>query len=103
MIDWIESELGRYTVLHLSRYFPHHKMTRDATPLSTLTDLYDIARNKLPYVYLGNVSSLEGQDTFCPDCGAGLIKRSGYNTQIEGITADLKCCKCNNPIQSMIL
>lgn len=103
MTDWIESELGRNTVLHLSRYFPHHKMSRQATPLSTLADLHEIARKKLPYVYLGNVGGQEGQTTYCPGCGAVLISRRGYHTRIEGLSRDLKCISCNAPIENMVL
>jgi len=103
MIDWIAGELGPYTVLHLSRYFPHHKMTRDATPLSTLVDLYALAREKLPYVYLGNVHAAEGQDTFCPECGALLISRNGYSTSVRGIGPDHACLKCGSPVKNMVL
>ena len=103
MIDWIEGELGRYTVLHLSRYFPQHKMSREATPLSTLTELHEIARKKLPFVYLGNVSGGDGQTTCCPGCGAVLISRRGYRSRIEGMSTDLKCLSCSTPIENMVI
>jgi pyruvate formate lyase activating enzyme len=103
MIDWIATELGMYTVLHLSRYFPHHKLTIDPTPVDTLRDLYALANKKLPYVYLGNVVSYKGQQTRCAACGELLIDRSGYHTEIRSITQDSKCSKCGSPVQNLIL
>ncbi len=127
MIDWIAGELGECTPLHLSRYFPHHKMTRKATPAETLQDLYGIARNKLHYVYLGNMSSAEGQNTYCPNCSELLISRNGYQTEIVGIgrikpenlgenstgdsgevanedsNEDFRCQNCNTSLQNIVL
>ncbi len=103
MIDWINKELGMYTVLHLSRYFPHHEFTRDPTPVDTLKRLYAIASLKLRYVYLGNVASYKGQQTRCPECEELLIDRTGYHTEIRNITPDSHCSKCGFPIQNLIL
>jgi pyruvate formate lyase activating enzyme len=103
MISWIATELGEYTVLHLSRYFPHHKLTIGPTPVDTLRELYELARRKLHYVYLGNVASSGGQQTRCATCGELLIDRSGYHTVIRSITKDAKCNKCGSPIQNLIL
>jgi len=103
MIDWIAFELGEYSVLHLSRYFPHHKMTIEATPVNTLLNLYGIAREKLHFVYLGNMVSRDGQNTFCPQCNELLVNRSGYHADAGGISEDLHCKKCNASIQNMIL
>ncbi len=103
MIDWIATELGENTILHLSRYFPHHKMKIEATPVNTLLDFYGIAREKLHYVYLGNVVSHEGQNTYCLSCGELLINRTGYNTVVKGLTEDANCKKCNTFIQNLVL
>jgi len=103
MVDWICNELGENTVLHLSRYFPHHKMTIPGTPVSTLEKLYNIAREKLQFVYLGNVAGSEGQQTQCPECGKVLVSRHGYNTSINGISHAGKCKSCGAFIQNMVL
>lgn len=103
MIDWIYKELGEYSILHLSRYFPHHKMTITGTPLSTLERLFNIAKEKLHYVYLGNVPGSEGQNTSCPYCQNLLISRSGYFTSVTGITGEGKCRNCGGKIPNMIL
>ena len=103
MIDWIYNELGKSTVLHLSRYFPHHKMTIPSTPVSTLEKLYNIAREKLHFVYLGNVAGSDGQNTHCPECGKVLISRLGYGIKMEGITPSSKCKGCGAFIEGMVL
>jgi pyruvate formate lyase activating enzyme len=103
MIDWISTELGVYTVLHLSRYFPHHKLTIGPTPVDTLRDLLALASQKLHYVYLGNVASNKGQQTRCAECGELLIDRAGYHAEIRSITKDTKCNKCGSPVQNLIL
>jgi pyruvate formate lyase activating enzyme len=103
MVDWIADELGRHTVLHLSRYFPHHKLTTGPTPVDTLKYLYDLAGKKLSFVYLGNVASYKGQQTRCPACGELLINRSGYHTEVRNMTPETKCKKCGSPIQNLIL
>ena len=47
--------LGRNIPLHISRFFPCFHMTdRDATDVSKVYRLADIAREKLKYVYTGN-------------------------------------------------
>ncbi len=103
MVEWIASELGEYSILHISRYFPHHKMKRPATPVTTLLKLYGIARERLHFVYLGNLASSDGQNTFCPQCGELLISRNGYLTRVRGIGKDAHCRNCNAPIQNLVL
>ncbi len=47
--------IGRNIPLHISRFFPCFHMTdRDATDVSKVYRLADIAREKLKYVYTGN-------------------------------------------------
>lgn len=41
--------------LHLSRYFPNYKLDKPPTPKEKLLEAYQIAKEKLEYVYLGNV------------------------------------------------
>jgi pyruvate formate lyase activating enzyme len=99
MTDWIVTELGRETILHISRYFPAWKMHNAPTPVSTLKKFYEIASRKLDYVFLGNVSPLEeGQDTVCPQCGATVIRRSGYRTEITGLDKQGRCTQCGKKI-----
>jgi pyruvate formate lyase activating enzyme len=94
MMEWIRDELGKETVLHISRFFPTYKLVHNATPESLLARFYYIALEYLDYVYLGNVSSDKGRDTICPKCNHRLISRNGYHTSVEGIAGDGQCKKC---------
>ncbi len=98
MTGWIADELGKATVLHISRYFPMFKMTSEATSTLKLKTLYDIAAEKLDYVYLGNLRSGEGQNTFCPGCKTEVIERISYDTRITGLDEEGSCRKCRQEV-----
>ncbi len=55
LVDWIYDNVGPETPLHFSRYFPCYNMSIPATPLESLKRAERIAKEKLKYVYLGNV------------------------------------------------
>lgn len=103
MIKWIASELGENTVLHLSRYFPTYRMVNNSTPPILLETLKDIAGNYLKYVYLGNLRSNSGHNTFCPECGAMAIKRAGYLVSYHSLGRDGRCTECGYRFDGMVL
>ena len=94
LIDWV-TELGVDTPLHFSRYFPHYELTIEPTPVETLRRAWKMAREKLRYVYVGNVWIDGTSDTLCHKCGNLLIQRSYYLTRITGIE-DGRCEKCGS-------
>jgi pyruvate formate lyase activating enzyme len=96
--EWIASELGKSTPLHLSMYFPMYKRINPATPDETLLKLYKVAIKKLDHVYIGNTKSEYGQNTSCPVCGTGVTVRSGYDTRIYNLDIEGKCTGCGNLI-----
>jgi len=98
MLSWIKTELGEETVLHLSRYFPAYQMTIPATPRKTLDSLFELAREYLPYSYLGNINSDQGSDTHCPACSSLVIERTGYSTRISGLDDSGHCTQCHKSI-----
>ncbi len=52
--EWLAT-ISPEIVLHISRFFPHHKMLNSApTPVDTVMRLCEAARQYLPYVYAGN-------------------------------------------------
>jgi len=102
MVYWIVDNLGYDTVLHLSRYFPRHKLNLEPTSVERLIELYNIAKEKLLHVYLGNVSLTIGRDTRCHKCGALLIERLGYQINIVGLTENGHCRACGEFILSYI-
>ena len=100
LVDFV-AELGPEVPLHFSAYFPSYKMTIEATPISALLRAREIARERLFYVYLGNVRTADGSDTHCPQCDNLLIARQGYGTTIKGIDKD-KCGNCGRKVDMVI-
>ena len=96
MVKWIADELGKYTPLHISRYFPQHKLKTDATPTETISEFYITAKKELAYVFPGNIHTYDGvSDTQCPGCSITVIERGGYAATLKNMTTDGKCSKCN--------
>ena len=98
MVQWIREELGQDTVLHLSRYFPAHKSSIQKTSLGLLFNFCETAKQYLDYVYLGNVTGSESQNTICSQCGKIVISRYGYFIQRNGIDINGICTHCNNKV-----
>jgi hypothetical protein len=98
MVDWIAECCGKDTILHISRYFPMFKIDNLPTSQSKLESLYLVAKEKLNFVYLGNIKTPNGQNTDCPNCNQRLITRSGYNVHIDHLKKSGKCIKCNYPV-----
>lgn len=95
MFEWLANELGEQTVLHLSRYHPAHLLDTPPTPPETLLRFYQLAKEKLQYVYLGNIhGDDDGQNTACPKCGSIVIKRRGFNASPIGVDGKGNCVKC---------
>ncbi len=97
LIDYVAS-LDRDIPLHFSRYFPHYQLNVPSTPVDKLMEAYELAKEKLNYVYLGNLWSDEGANTYCPKCKALLIQREGYATRIVDLRGR-SCQKCGGEIK----
>lgn len=83
---------------HLSRFHPDYQYLKASpTPVSTLKMAAKIGREEgLNYVYLGNVWG-EGEDTFCPNCGALLIRREIFWVKINRIKNG-SCPECGQTV-----
>jgi pyruvate formate lyase activating enzyme len=93
LITWV-SELGVDTPLHFSRYFPQYRCDLPPTPAETLENAYTRAKNRLRYVFVGNISLPGTSDTYCYNCGALLISRAGYTIRIERLSQG-RCTVCD--------
>ena len=81
-----ELQTGGNTVpWHLSAYHPDHKWRAPATDPLFLEAAADGAKEKLIFVYTGNIAA-EKNDTPCPHCGKILIYRRGYRVDLSGIS-----------------
>jgi pyruvate formate lyase activating enzyme len=77
---WVRTNMGSDIPLHFSRFFPQYKMQHlPPTPLETLDTARQIALEEgLYFVYIGNIRSPEGENTYCPGCHKLLIERQSY-------------------------
>jgi len=99
MCDWILENLGDQVPIHFTAFHPDFKMLdKTRTPTSTLNMARNIAlKSGIKYVYVGNVHSLEGQTTYCPNCKEPLIIRD-WHSVIDIKLKDGKCWKCDTKI-----
>ncbi len=90
---WIIDNLGELTPWHVTRFFPYAQLTNvPPTPVETLDRAVAIGRQEgLKFVYLGNVATKTGMNTYCPKDGQLAISRHGYDVDIIAVTPDGKC------------
>ena len=95
---FIRDELGPDTPWHISGFHGAHKMLEH--PSSTLGQLeaaWSIGRNEgLRHVYMGNLASAMGANTFCPECGEMVVERRGY--EVVQTAQGGVCPKCGQQI-----
>ena len=84
---------------HVSRFFPQHQLTDAAiTPEDSIYKRLEIGKaNGIQYLYAGNIPGDKWAHTHCHNCGALLIKRSGYSTRVIDINGG-KCGNCDAAI-----
>ena len=80
MCHWLMEHGFADNPLHISRFFPRYKLQDiDATPLSALLSARRMAQEEgMRFVYIGNTSLADAENTYCPKCGSLLVKREGY-------------------------
>jgi len=93
LADWIASNLGADTPVHLSAYSPRYQLQASSTPMAVLNMAYDLFAERLHNVYLGNVRADTGNNTVCQNCSSLLIRRRGYIIDVVGLNGS-KCANC---------
>ena len=76
---------GTVVPWHLSAYRPCYKWKAQPTNPSTLIAAAERAREKLDFVYTGNIN--HDIDTHCPGCKKCLISRRGYRVNTSGLSS----------------
>lgn len=96
---WIKSDLGPETPWHVTRFYPHHKLSHLLpTPISELERVWLMGKEEgLWYVYLGNVPGHRWENTYCHNCGELLVERYIFDI-VKNNIKDGKCPKCNTTI-----
>jgi pyruvate formate lyase activating enzyme len=95
LTEFLAEKLGPDTPWHISRFFPHHRLTAvPPTPMERLERATAAARSAgLRYVYLGNVPGEGRENTMCAECGTVLIRRLGYRV-VSDLVRDGTCPTC---------
>ena len=102
LIRWVRDNLGRDTPLHFSVFRPLYRLRNlPPTPDETMERARQIAISEgMNYVYIGNILSPRGQNTYCGKCGAELIVRRGYRI-IKMALVDGICPDCSHKIHGV--
>lgn len=90
---WICENLGPETPWHVTRFFPYGKLSNvPPTPPETLIGAQKIGQDcGLKFVYIGNMATDTGENTYCPKCGSLAVERSRYRTSIVGLDQQGRC------------
>lgn len=97
--SWIKNTLGPETPWHVTRFYPHHKLSHlSPTPISELERAWLIGKEEgLWYVYLGNIPGHRWENTYCHMCGELLIERYVFEI-IKNKIKEGRCPGCSIPI-----
>ena len=100
----IVKDVGENTPWHVTQYYPAYRsqelgLYKGRTPVETLERAWEIGKEEgLNYVYIGNVPGHPYENTYCPHCGALLIKRHGFDVVGYRVTTENKCPECGEAI-----
>ncbi len=96
LIDYVSS-IDKNIPIHFSRYYPNYHYDKPPTPEKRLEYAYVQAKEKMNYVYLGNILTDEGSNTNCPKCNNLLIERVAFQAMIIGLKGNT-CKNCGEKI-----
>ncbi len=90
---WIVDNLGDDTPWHITRFFPYGELLNvPPTPPERLISAVKLGKDAgLKFVYLGNMATETGENTYCPTCGSLAVERVRYSTRIRALTEDGRC------------
>ena len=87
---------------HVSRYHPDYEFREPATPPESVFRATEIGKEAgLRYVYAGNLRGGDLENTFCPSCHKGVIRRSGF--RVDEVNLDgTRCAFCGQEIHLIV-
>jgi len=95
--EWVRDNVSPDTPVHFTRFHPDYMMMDvGLTPVDSLLKCREIAiNNGLNYVYVGNILTEDSADTYCPECGNLVIRRTGYQVDIVSLDGN-RCTHCRH-------
>ncbi|MFH1406562.1 MAG: AmmeMemoRadiSam system radical SAM enzyme, partial [Candidatus Omnitrophota bacterium] len=99
LASWIKNELSADTPWHVTRFYPYSQFSHlSPTPIAKLEKIRQIGLDAgLRYIYLGNVSGHNAENTYCYNCNELLIERDSFLLRKFKIK-NSRCPKCNTSI-----
>lgn len=99
MTDWLVKNNFSNTPLHISRFYPAHKlMDLQPTDVNAMETCYKIAIDAgIKYVYTGNLRTQAHENTYCSNCKQLLISRVGFTAKNSGMENG-KCSNCKQEV-----
>lgn len=100
LVRWIHDNLGPDIPVHFLRFHPDYMMLDlPPTPIKILEKHHEVAKEEgMRYVYLGNVPGHPYENTICPECGAVVIERYGFDILGWNLDEKNRCKFCGYPI-----
>lgn len=95
LVDWAAS-VSAELPMHFSAYHPDYQFGAPPTPPATLKLAFELAKEKLKYVYVGNLRLEGATDTMCAQCGERLITRQGMSANVVGLDEEGRCVACGS-------
>lgn len=104
LVNFMVDEIGVEVPLHFTRFFPYYELKNvPPTPVADLEKAYEIAKDAgMKYVYMGNVPSANGENTYCYSCGELLVERDGYQIMADSLKENKECPKCGANIDIVV-
>lgn len=97
---WVLDNIGDEVPIHFTRFYPTYRLKNvPPTPVASVEKAREIALDSgVKFAYVGNVpAGHRGESTYCPSCGAVVVKRVGYSVRSTSIE-DGGCAKCGSAI-----
>lgn len=100
LVKFMVEEVGVEVPLHFTRFFPQYQMQNlPPTEVKYLEKAHKMAKDAgMKYVYMGNVPTGKGENTYCPECGELVIKRDGFEVVSDELKKTKECPKCKAKI-----
>ena len=96
---WIRDNLGPRVPWHVTRFYPalrfRHLMPTDLAILEKAERIgHQVGLN---FIYIGNVHTTSGENTFCPRCQALVVEREGFRIK-ENFSVRGRCTRCGEDL-----
>lgn len=100
LVNFMVEEIGVEVPLHFTKFFPCYKLKNiRTTAVANLEKAHKIATDAgMKYVYIGNVHSSTGENTYCYNCRKLIVERNGYHIIKDYLKNGKNCPSCGASI-----